>query len=276
MDDFFGKLDDAIYKPIESVCRYITEPLEAVHAKRYRENVEHAAKLANDELILKSKLKRAEDDANNARKIEYEKEMYALEERKRKLAVEIADAEAERERENKREAARLEEETIRANAEINKMLDDEAFAHQEKLVKAIQEYQITLAKTWNEMRESLAMMSLTITKEANNMIEEKVLKYKAMQDQAKKDSLLELQEVKNMFFLDDPETYRLMVETIREERSSIINEAKALIDNLSFQIKQITNAVTESQNQGIEYIQKILLPMTKSLNSNIMIEERKN
>ena len=52
---------------------------------------------------------------------------------------------------------------------------------------------------------------MELCEKANNLVIEKTKEYKKIQDEAKKQSLEEIQQAKEMFFDTDPDTYKILV-----------------------------------------------------------------
>ena len=223
--DIFDKLDDIIYKPVEAVCQWIQEPLRSFEQKR--------------------QMKAAQNQAD--------------------IAAEARRQEAELEGMKKRQAAELEADQRRWNAEINAMIAEQEDARRDKLVESIKRYQIELASASRDIVNSIGLMSLELRSKANDLVLEKTNSYLEVQDQAKKQSLEELQQVKEMFFETDPETYRILVNDIMNERRTIIDAAGKFIVELSEDLKRLNQNSDDLMRMGMETVTEYLRPMAQSL-----------
>lgn len=227
--DMFDKLDDIIYKPVETVCNWIQEPLRAFEQKR--------------------KIKALQNQAD----IEKNKEQQ----------------EAELSIMRERQIAKLQADQRRWNADIDAMIAEQEDARRDKLVESIKRYQIELASASRDIVNSIGLMSIELRSKANDLVLEKTQSYLEIQDNAKKQSLKELQEVKEMFFESDQETYRILVNDIMNERRSIIDTAGKFITELSEDLKRLNQNSDNLMRMGMETVTEYLKPMTRSLEINM-------
>lgn len=236
--DMFDKLDDIVYKPVEAVCDWIKEPLR---------KWEHARNMDSNKLD-----------------IQREKEMQELE------------AKLERERED--HAAELQFRRENWDVEIRAMIAEQEDARRDKLVEAIKNYQIQLADATRDIVESIGKMSIDLRVRANDMVQEKTRAYMKIQDDVRMQSRKELKEVKDEFFENDPDTYRILVEDILQERRTMINTAGKFITELSEDLKRLNRNTDVLMQQGMEAIGSYLKPLADAMggavNSDICPEQR--
>ena len=48
LDDFLGKIDDMLYRPVDAVCKFIEEPLNFFEHRRNLKAMDRAAKIEAD------------------------------------------------------------------------------------------------------------------------------------------------------------------------------------------------------------------------------------
>lgn len=227
--DMFDKLDDIIYKPVETVCNWIQEPLRSFEQKRQMKALQNQADIEKN-------------------KKQQEAELSIMRER---------------------QIAELQADQRRWNADIDAMIAEQEDARRDKLVESIKRYQIELASASRDIVNSIGLMSIELRSKANDLVLEKTQSYLEIQDNAKKQSLKELQEVKEMFFESDQETYRILVNDIMNERRSIIDTAGKFITELSEDLKRLNQNSDNLMRMGMETVTEYLKPMTRSLEINM-------
>lgn len=223
--DMFDKLDDIIYKPVEALCNWINEPLRAFEHKR--------------------SIKTAKNNAD-------------IEAAQRKQDAEL---EAMRQR----SAAELQADQRRWNAEIDQMIAQQEDERRDRLVESIKRYQIELATASRDIVNSIGLMSLELRNKANDLVIEKTQEYIRIQDEAKRQSLFQLQEAKDMFFETDPETYRVLVGDIMNERRNMVDTASKFISELSEDLKRLNQNSDELMRMGMQTTTEYLRPMANAL-----------
>ena len=73
LDDFLGKIDDMLYRPVDAVCKFIEEPLNFFEHRRNLKTMDRAAKIEADkrqqeaELAVFTARKEAELQADQKR-----------------------------------------------------------------------------------------------------------------------------------------------------------------------------------------------------------------
>lgn len=269
--DMFDKIDDIVYKPVEALCNWVQEPLKSFSAKR-----ETAAKQQTADI---EKAARQQIADNEQRKITtmhnqqmaLNKQNADIEENNKKLDIQLKKEEMANKNAALKEEAEINAEIRRWNAEIDQMINEQEDARRDRLVESIKRYQIDLANASRDIVNSIGVMSLELREKANNMVLEKTKEYKAIQDEAKKQSMIELKEAKDMFFEDDPDTYAMMRDNILEERRSMIDMAGRFIIELSEDIKRLNANTDELMKMGMNNVSAYLKPMANALGTNNVI-----
>lgn len=223
--DMFDKLDDIVYAPIDAICSWVKEPMKSFEARRE----------------IKKMDKEAEIELNKAKQ---ESELKAY---------------------DARQIVELEIDQRRWNAEIDTIIAQQMDERRDKLVESLKQYQLELATASKNIVEEIGKMSLDLREKANNMMLEKIKEYKKIQDEAKQQSISEIKEAKELFFDDDPETYKTLVSKIMDERSSTVDLAKQFIQELSEDFKRLNQNTDMLMKESMKNVDKYLSPMAKAL-----------
>ncbi|MFQ9270080.1 hypothetical protein [Ruminococcus callidus] len=258
--DMFDKLDDIIYKPVETICDFIKEPLRVFEHKRemQRQQVETQRQQMNIEAS-----ERANASAR-AHELNLSRQTAENEAAQKRLDQELVEQERESARVDLEARAKIDADTRRWNAEIDQMILEQEDARRERLVECLKRYQIDLATATRDIVESIGMMSLSLRERANQMVLEKTKEYRAMQYESSRQSALELKEAQEMF-ADDPETFQILRDAIMSERADAVELASRFIVELSEDIKRLDLETTALLNDGWKNINKYLSPMADRL-----------
>lgn len=219
--DMFDKLDDIIYKPVEAICDWVKEPLKKMEYERSKGYRKQEAQIEEDNLKLDAQLKM--DYGEHEARLQFQRQQWDI--------------------------------------EINRIIAEQEDARRDKLVEAIKKYQIQLADASRDIVNSIGIMTLELRSRANDLIIEKTQAYKKVQDEAKKQSMQELKEAKDNFFESDPQTYRMLVDTIMEERQSMVETAGKCIIELSEDLKRLNDNTDILMKQGMEAVDRYLQPV---------------
>lgn len=252
--DMFDKIDDIIYKPVEAICEWTKEPLKKWEHNRNMET--QAQNIAAEERAREEKLRHEKEMAQQAADNEVAKKKLEQELTEQERASVTADLEAR---------AKIDADIRRWNAEIDQMILQHEDERRDRLVECMKRYQIDLANAARDIVNSIGLMSLELRAKANEMVLEKTKEYRALQDESKKQSMLELKEVKEMFFEDDPDTYKMMVSEIMQERRSAIELAGRFIVELSEDMKRLNQNTDDLMRMGMENANKYIAPMAGGL-----------
>lgn len=258
--DMFDKLDDIIYKPVETICDFIKEPLRVFEHKRemQRQQAETQRQQMNIEASERA------NAAARAHELNLSRQAAENEAAQKKLDQELVEQERESARADLEARAKIDADTRRWNAEIDQMILEQEDARRERLVECLKRYQIDLATATRDIVESIGMMSLSLRERANQMVLEKTKEYRAMQYESSQQSALELKEAKEMF-ADDPETFQILRDAIMSERADAVELASRFIVELSEDIKRLDLETTALLNDGWKNINKYLSPMADRL-----------
>lgn len=220
----FDKLDDIVYKPIETICDWIKEPMNALEAGRERK-----------------KMKAAADIEMDMRKQETELQAY-----------------------NARQAAELVADQKRWNAEIDEMIAEQESQRRDKLVESIKRYQIDLATATRDIVESIGLMSIELRREANALMMEKTQEYRKLQDEATDNAMQRLDDINQRFANNERVRLRMedsvinQMDTVVDAANKFINELAEDFRRLNMNTDNLMQMGMENINRYLEPMTKSL------------------
>lgn len=251
--DMFDKIDDIIYKPVETICEWTKEPLKRWEHQRDMEtqsqNIEAEERIRRENYQHEMEMAQKTVDNEMAQK----RLDQALTEEERKSVTEDMAA-----------RAKIDADIRKWNAEIDQMILKEEDARRDRLVECMKRYQIDLSNAAIDIANSIGMMSLELREKANTMILEKTKQYRALQAETKQQSMCEIKEVKEMF-ADDPDTLKMLLDTILQERASAFEIAGRFITELSEDMKRINQNTDELMRIGLQNAGEYIKPMANGL-----------
>ena len=155
----FDKIDDIIYKPIETVCEWTKEPLKRFEAEREQKAKDQEAQRKQDTLDVESRRKQQEDW----------------------MQFELKKAEKEME------------------VSIKELQDNQIIERNKKILDTITEYRRSMIEDAQNIANSLSHMEITLVNEAHNLVVQKTNEYKAIQEAAREDCYNRLTEIGERF-----------------------------------------------------------------------------
>lgn len=182
--------------------------------------------------------------------------------------TDVRKLEAQLENDRAENDTRLQREMDEWEIKCQEMIREQEDAHNDKVVESIKNYQIQLANATEDIVKSIGIMSIELRREANNLVLEKTREYKQIQDEAKRQSVQELAEAKDMFFESDPDTYRMLVSDIMAERRSMVETAGTFITELSKDLKRLNENTDRLMNEGMKAVNRHLEPMSRALGNS--------
>lgn len=157
--DMFDKIDDIVYKPIETLCNWIEEPLKSFESKRQIQQMQVTAEIEE-----------------KARRQEAELQAYSA-----------------------RQQVEIEADRRRLNAEIDQMIQEQEMANREKFVEALKRYQTDLARVNVEIVNSIGLMTIDLRRAAHALVTEKTQEYREIQNQAIESAMKRLDEINERY-----------------------------------------------------------------------------
>lgn len=221
----FDKIDDIIYKPIETVCDWLKAPLKSMDDNR-------AAKIEREKIELKAKIDKADKELDA--KIEADI---------KKLDTELA--------------IKRETEVVKIIAEIEELKKDKDFARKKAVSDAIIEYQREFTKLNVNAINAIGHMQLDLRERVQNMILDKTRQYKALQDEAKQEAMQEYKAIMQEF-ANEPEIKQNMINHVNESVAIIIHNSKVFITELTEDLRSVNKSIDILALNGQKFIENHL------------------
>jgi len=224
MLEMFDKLDDIIYKPVETICDWIKEPMNALAAGRERKKMKVAAEIEMD-----------------MRKQEVELQAY-----------------------NARQAAELEIDQKRWNAEIDEMIAEQESQRRDRLVESIKRYQIDLATATRDIVNSIGVMSLKLRERANALMLEKTQEYRQLQNEATDNAMQRLEDINQRFANNERVRLKMedsvinQMDEVVNAANKFINELAEDFKRLNMNTDNLMQMGMENINRYLEPMTKSL------------------
>lgn len=224
LDDFLGKIDDMLYRPVDAVCKFIEEPLNFFEHRRNLKTMDRAAKIEAD---------------------------------KRQQEAELAVFTARKE-------AELQADQKRWDAEINEMIAEQEARRRNELVESIKRYQIELATASREIVNSIGLMSIELRRQANDLVQERTAVYRKMQQTATDEAMKKLEKIQQRFAKNESVRTRMEDSVINQMNSIIhsaekfIDELAEDLKRLNQNTDTLTQKSMDSVNRYLDPMAKAL------------------
>ncbi len=228
--NMFDKLDDIIYKPIEAVCDWLTEPLKSWENKR-------EIKKETELLKTKSKIKKEEKEQEkehleNASKLKREENEHDIN-LKIKEKTEI-----------KRVLAEIEE--WKKKEELKRMV---------AVSEAIIKYHKTLTEINTDALKAIGSMPIELRHKAHSLISEKYNEYKKIQDQAWEDTAIRLMKIETDF-KENEQGKEILIKMVDKMAANIIDSAGDFMKQLKVDLIEINKSIIDLTKSGEKALEK--------------------
>lgn len=223
--DMLDKLDDIIYEPIKLVTDWAREPLKAREHSRNLDKDERAKRLESeirkDEKTLDAKL----SDQSK-----------------------INDAELE---------IRRKTEVQRILAEIEVFKKDKELERMQAVSDAVMKYQKKLSQLNISAINAIGHMQLDLRKKAQDLVYEKTINYKELQDGAHKQAFLEMQHIEESF-PNNEAAKAILYRSVDQRLANIIITAQKFLEELNNDIAVLHQSINLLTAQGQNFIENHL------------------
>jgi len=240
----FDKMDDIIYKPIETLCDWLKAPLEGIKDRR-------TATIEREQTELKAKI----DEANKRLETEL-----AIKEKTEIVKI-IKELEAKIDEANKRLetelAVKRETEVVKIITEIEEWKKDKDLARKRAVSDAIIEYQREFTKLNINAISAIGHMQLDLRERVQNMILDKTRQYKDLQDEAKRMAMDEYKTI-ILEFADEPEIKQNMINLVYESVGIIIHNSKMFLTELTEDLRSVNQSIDLLTQNGQRFIENHL------------------
>lgn len=146
-------------------------------------------------------------------------------------------------------------EVIRIVAEIEEVKKDKHIERMKATSDAIRKYQQELVRINTDAIQSIGMMQLDLRAKAQNMVLEKTMKYKELQDIAINDAINDMTRIDA---ITDERQKDILIKAVDKRLANIIDTANNFLAELSNDIRLINHNITLLSSSGQSFIQRHL------------------
>ena len=221
----FDKIDDIIYEPIKLMTDWAREPLKGREHRRNMERDKHAIHLESE-----VKMKESAHVAN----------------------IEMGKIQLEADLEIRRKT-----EVSRILAEIDELMKDKEFERMKKVSDAIMQYQEHLTRLNVNAISAIGSMQLDLREKAQNLVYEKTIKYKELQDGAHAQAMVELKEIEEGFTGNEV-AKKILYRSVDERLANIISTAQNFLLELNNDIAVLNKSINLLTERGQIFIEEHL------------------
>ncbi|MBU9576478.1 hypothetical protein [Burkholderia multivorans] len=222
MLDFVQKIGDIVIEPIRVLSDYAREPLRGSQHRRDMEREVHAANTESERRLRES---------SHAADIEAERLML----------------EAELEIKRKTEIRRI-------LTEIDELKKDKEFARMKAVSDAIMQYQERLTRLNVNAIRAIGSMQLDLREKAQNLVYEKTIKYKELQDNAHAQAMQEMIAIERNFG-DNEAAKAILYNSVDKRLASIISTAQNFLQELSNDIAVLNKSINLLAENGQSFVE---------------------
>ncbi|MFG5864580.1 hypothetical protein [Metapseudomonas sp. CR1201] len=219
------KLDDIIYEPIKLVTDWAREPLKAREHSRELEREERRqrleAEIRKEEKILEAQL------SENSRNLDAD--------------IEI----------------RKKTEVQRILTEIDTLRKDKDFQRMQAVSDAIMKYQEKLTALNISAINAIGNMQLDLREKAQDLVYEKTIKYKELQDSAHHQAYMEIQKIEESF-AGNEFAKNILYKSVDQRLANIIITAQKFLEELNNDIAVLNKSINLLTEQGQTFIESHL------------------
>jgi hypothetical protein len=215
--EMFDKLDDIIYEPIKLFTDWAREPLKDREHKRSIE-----ASIAEHDIKTKEQKNTAEIEMRH-------KDLDASLEIKKQTEVQ------------------------RIISEIEELRKDNEFQRMKKVSEAIMEYQKHLTKLNVNAINAIGNMQLDLREKAQELVYDKTMKYKKLQDESHNQAEEEMLRIEKNF-ADNEAAKSMLYRSVDARLANIITTAQNFLVELNEDIKLLNSGINLLTEKGQSFI----------------------
>lgn len=260
-----GALLDCISKPVDVLCDWASEPLKRRSHDRSEASKASAHKREMDSINAQAK----SDSEIKMKEMKLESELLARERQQRasqdKLAhenklkeMELASnlSSMEKELEVDLEVRRVREiET--AVAEIQEWKKEKEFERMERTTAAIAHYLEQLTKLNVETISAIGHMQLELKERAQQLVYDKTIQYKELQDNAIEDAMNDFLRIEEKF-AGNERAQDILIRAVDTKMGNIIDTSTRFLEELNRDIVSLNESIDRLTNQGQKFIENHL------------------
>lgn len=217
----FDKLDDIIYAPVKLATDWASEPLRRWEYQREigKINIDAENKQKEKEYNLNLELKRQEADID----LQIKKET----------------------------------EIVRIIAEIEECRKDSEFERMKAVSEAMMRLQRELTQLNVDAINMIGSIQLGLRKQAQDLVYERTIKYKELQDAAMQEAMKDLMRIEKEFG-DNELSKKILINAVDQRLANIINTAHNFLLELNSDIKLLNQNIDILTSSGQKFIERHL------------------
>ncbi|MGR5432673.1 hypothetical protein [Vibrio owensii] len=231
-----GALLDCISKPVEVLCDWASEPLKSKAHDRDESARDSAHRRNMETLTAQSK----SEHEIRTREMELEYELNAKE---KELDVVL-------------EVRRVREIEM-AVAEIQEWKKEKEFERMERTTAAIAHYLEQLTKLNVETINAIGHMQLELKERAQQLVYEKTIQYKELQDTAIEEAMNDFLRIEEKFG-DNERAKDILIRAVDTKMGNIIDTSTRFLEELNRDIVSLNQSIDRLTNQGQKFIENHL------------------
>jgi len=249
-----SKLGDVIMKPIDLMIDWGKEPLRNKEHKRSLErdsnSVNTKARIEKEKIELEFKLKQQENELKNNYTIQLEKE-------KQETLALISKLQLQEKELDNDLAIRKQTEVHRIMSEIDELQKDKDFQRMKLVSESIMKYQAELTKLNVNAINAIGNMQLELREKAQNLVYDKTVRYKELQDKAINEASDDLEKILEKF-PNNERVQDIMIKAVDKRLSNVIDTAQNFLLELNEDIKILNKSINSLAEGGQKFIEKHL------------------
>lgn len=259
--DKLQKLCDIVIDPIRVITDFAREPLREWEHERQKDREVHVAKTA-------SELKMKEDEAGAKIDAERLKVASVLKMEEKEATAQM---EAERLKLEADIAIKKKTEVKRILVEIDELKKDKEFARMKAVSDAIMQYQEHLTKLNVNAIGAIGAMQLDLREKAQNLVYEKTIKYKELQDSAHAQAMQELISIEEKFGGNEA-AKSIMYSSVDRRLAGMISTAQNFLLELNNDIAVLNKSINLLTEKGQLFIEDHLKNFHIVTNGGLLLE----
>lgn len=231
-----GALLDCINKPVEVLCDWASEPLKTRSHERSEAARDSVHQRNMDTLTAQSK----SEHEIRTKEMELEHELRAKE---KELDVNLQ--------------VRRVREIEKAVAEIQEWKKEKEFERMERTTAAIALYLEQLTKLNVETINAIGHMQLELKERAQQLVYEKTIQYKELQDIAIEEAMNDFSRIEEKF-ADNERAKDILIKAVDTKMGNIIDTSTRFLEELNRDIVSLNQSIDRLTNQGQKFIENHL------------------
>lgn len=230
--DKLSKLGDIVLKPIETMTDWANEPLRKWEHERQEDAKE----------------------TEHRRNVEFENVKIKTEAELRFAGLEL---ELRRKSFDTDLAIKKETEIKKIITELDEWKKDQEIQRMERVSESIMRYQEQLTKLNVNATSAIGHMQLELRERAQELVYDKTIKYKELQDLALKEAMVDLEKIESNFSNNEM-AKNILTKAVDKKLSNIIDTAQNFLFELNNDIKLLNQSINLLTERGQSFIESHL------------------